>query len=59
MGGAIPGQVVLGAVRKQDEQGMESKSVSRVLPRPLLQFQSQVACLELRPWLPLMMDYKL
>lgn len=35
VGGAIPGKVVLGALRKQSEQAMKGKSVSRFLPLPL------------------------
>ena len=35
VGGASPGTVALGAVRKQAEQGMGSKPVSSALPWPL------------------------
>lgn len=34
MGGAIPGKVVLGAIRKQSEQAMKGKSVSSFPPLP-------------------------
>lgn len=34
MGGAVPGKVVLGAIRKQSEQAMKGKSVSRLPPSP-------------------------
>jgi hypothetical protein len=37
MGGAIPGLVVLGSIRKQAEQARESKAVSNIPPWPLHQ----------------------
>ena len=37
VGGAIPGLVVLGSIRKQAEQAMRSKPVSSTPPWPLLQ----------------------
>jgi hypothetical protein len=51
VGGAIPGLVVLGFVRKQAEQARGSKPVSNIPPWPLhqlllpvlLQFQSQLS----------------
>jgi hypothetical protein len=35
VGGAIPGLVVLGSIRKQAEQIMKSNPVSSILPQPL------------------------
>jgi hypothetical protein len=37
VGGAIPGLVVLGSIRKQDEQARGSKPVSNIPPWPLNQ----------------------
>jgi hypothetical protein len=37
VGGAIPGLVILGSIRKQAEQGRGSKPVSSTPPRPLHQ----------------------
>jgi hypothetical protein len=37
VGGAIPGLVVLGSIRKQVEQARGSKPVSNILPWPLHQ----------------------
>ena len=37
MGGAIPGLVVLGSIRKQAEQARGSKPVSNIPPWPLYQ----------------------
>jgi hypothetical protein len=37
VGGAIPGLVVLGSIRKQAEQARGSKSVSNIPPCPLHQ----------------------
>ena len=37
MGGAIPGQVVLGYIREQAEQARGSKPVSNIPPWPLHQ----------------------
>lgn len=34
VGGAIPGKVVLGAIRKQSEQAMKGMSVNRFPPLP-------------------------
>lgn len=38
MGSAAPGQMVLGGIRKQAEQDIKSKAVSKFPPCPLLQF---------------------
>ena len=43
-GGAIPGLVVLGSVREQAEQAMESNTVSNILPWPLHKFWSPGSC---------------
>lgn len=48
-----PVEVALGAIRKQDEQFMENKS----LPGPLFQFLTPGSCLEVLPWL--MTDFEL
>jgi len=37
VGGAVPGLVVLGSIREQAEQAMESKPVSNIPPWPLPQ----------------------
>jgi hypothetical protein len=47
---ASPGQLVLGAIRKQAEQTMVSKPIMSIPPLPLLQFQPPGSCLELLPW---------
>lgn len=39
VGGANPGLIVLGAIRKQVEQAMRSKPVSSIPPQPLQQLQ--------------------
>jgi hypothetical protein len=38
VGGAIPGLVVIGSIRKQAEQGRGSKPVSNIPPWPVHQF---------------------
>lgn len=38
MGGAIPRLLVLHSIRKHAEQATESKAVSSIPPRPVLQF---------------------
>lgn len=45
-------QVVLGGIRRQDEQGIEKKPVSKILPWLLLQFLPAGFCLELLPDFP-------
>lgn len=47
MDSATSGQVVLGDIRKQAEQGIEKKPVSKILPWLLLQFLPAGFCLEL------------
>ena len=44
MGGAIPGLVVLGPIRKQAEQAAESKPVSSTPPWPLHQLLPPGSC---------------
>ena len=44
MGGAIPGLVVLGSIRKQAEQARESKPVSSTPPWPLHQLLPPSSC---------------
>lgn len=50
-----PVEVAVGAIRKQDEQFMENKS----LPGPLFQFLTPGSCLEVLPWLLGMTDFEL
>ena len=45
MSGAISEMVVLGSIRKQAEQAMESKPVSSIPPWPLISFSLQVPAL--------------
>ncbi len=54
MGGAIPGLVVLGSIRKQAEQARESKPVSKIPPWPLHQLLLP-DLLEFQSLLPLLM----
>jgi hypothetical protein len=54
----IPGQVILGCIKKQAEQAMRSKQVSSISLWLLLQFLPLVSSPEFLPWLPLMMDYE-
>jgi hypothetical protein len=57
VGGAIPGLVVLGSIRKQAEQAMESKPVSSTLHGLCISSCLQVAALlEFPPSLVLMMN---
>jgi hypothetical protein len=49
MGSAAPGQVVLGAVRKQDEQPMENKPVSNAPLWPPHQLLPPDLCFEFLP----------
>jgi hypothetical protein len=44
VGGAIPGLVVLGSIRKYAEQAMESKLVSSTPPWPLHQLLPPSSC---------------
>ena len=44
VGGVIPGLVVLASIRKQPEQAMKSKPVSRTAPWALHQFLSSGSC---------------
>jgi hypothetical protein len=55
VGGAIPGLVVLGSIRKQAEQARGSKPVSNIPPRPLHQLLLP-DLLEFQSWLPLVMN---
>jgi hypothetical protein len=52
VGGAIPGLVVLGCIRKQAEQARGSKPVSNIPPWPLHQLLLP-DLLEFQSWLPL------
>jgi hypothetical protein len=52
LGGAISGQVILGAIRKQVEQITRSKPVSSIPPWPLSQILPSSSCLEILTWLP-------
>jgi hypothetical protein len=45
VGGASPGMVAPGAIRKQAEQAMGSKPVSSILPWPLHQLLPPGSCL--------------
>jgi hypothetical protein len=47
--GDIPGQVVLGCVRKQTEHAIGSKFMNIVPPRPLTQFLPRGSCLDAWP----------
>lgn len=49
MGGATAGQVVLGGIRKQTEQAMESEPANRVPSWPPLRFLSRVPALPSLP----------
>jgi hypothetical protein len=55
VGGAIPGLVVLGSIRKQAEQARESKPISSIPPWPLHQLLLPVLC-EFHSYLPLVMN---
>jgi hypothetical protein len=55
VGGAIPGLVVLGSIRKQAEQGRGSKPVSNVPPWSLHQLLFP-DLLEFQSWLPLVIN---
>ena len=54
-GGAIPGLVDLGSIRKQAEQARGSKPVSSIPPWPLHQLLSP-DLLGFQSWLPLVMN---
>jgi hypothetical protein len=51
MGSAVSEQVVLGDIRKQDEQAMRSMPVSSIPPRFLLQLLSPGPC---PAWVPVL-----
>jgi hypothetical protein len=57
VGGAIPGLIVLGSMRRQAEQAMESKPVSNIPPWPLHQLLLP-GLLEFQSLLPLVMNCK-
>jgi len=60
VGGAIPGPVVLGSIRRHVEQARASKSVSSTLHGLLFSSCLQVPALfEFLSWLPPMMSYNL
>ena len=52
VGGAIPGLIVLGSIRKQAEQARRSKPGSNIPPWPLHQLLLP-DLLELQTWFPL------
>lgn len=56
VGGANPGEVVLGCIRKHPEQSMRSKAVGSVPPQPLPQPLLPDSLLEFLPRLPFMTD---
>ena len=55
VGGAIPGLVVVGSIRKQTEQARGTKPLSNFLPWPLHQLLLP-DLLEFQSWLPLVIN---
>ena len=58
MGGATPEVVVMGSIRKETDQAVESKPVSSILHGLCISACLQIpALLEFLSWLPLEIDY--